>query len=113
MPTRIKTIKPATVNTTPDSRPSPARRGYGRSWQRSRAAYLADNVWCVVCLARGLYVAAEEVDHIIPHKGDAELFADPDNWQSLCAPCHSFKTATEDGGFGRASGQTEAAGRDT
>jgi 5-methylcytosine-specific restriction protein A len=46
-------------------------------------------------------VAANEVDHIKPHKGDMALFWDSSNWQSLCKPCHSAKTATEDGGFGR------------
>ena len=43
---------------------------------------------------------AREVDHIEPHKGDDTLFWDQDNWQPLCKPCHSRKTATEDGGFG-------------
>lgn len=45
--------------------------------------------------------AVYAVDHIIPHKGDPELFWDQDNWQSLCKPHHDRKTATEDGGFGR------------
>nr|WP_313208501.1 HNH endonuclease [Stenotrophomonas geniculata] len=26
--------------------------------------------------------------------------ADGSNWQTLCVPCHSTKTAREDGGFG-------------
>jgi 5-methylcytosine-specific restriction protein A len=30
------------------------------------------------------------------------LFWDRSNWQGLCHPCHSAKTATEDGGFGNA-----------
>jgi 5-methylcytosine-specific restriction endonuclease McrA len=38
--------------------------------------------------ASGQAVEANTVDHITPHKGDAELF-----WkgelQSLCGPCHS------------------------
>jgi 5-methylcytosine-specific restriction protein A len=47
--------------------------------------------------------AATVVDHIIPHQGDMTLFWDADsNWQSLCKTCHDRKTATEDGGFGRA-----------
>lgn len=44
---------------------------------------------------------ASIVDHIIPHKGDKQLFWDRDNWQPLCKKHHDRKTATEDGGFGR------------
>lgn len=39
--------------------------------------------------ARGEVVAAVIVDHIIPHKGDMELFWDESNWQGLCVSCHS------------------------
>ena len=46
-------------------------------------------------------VAATLTDHIVPHKGDMKLFWDSANHQSLCHDCHSFKTAREDGGFGR------------
>ena len=35
------------------------------------------------------------VDHIIPHKGNLELFWDEDNLQALCKPCHDRKTAKE------------------
>jgi 5-methylcytosine-specific restriction protein A len=47
-----------------------------------------------------LVVVATDVDHIVPHKNDMTLFWDKANWQSLCGPCHSTKTAGEDGGFG-------------
>jgi 5-methylcytosine-specific restriction protein A len=46
-------------------------------------------------------VLATQTDHIVPHRGNMKLFWDPKNWQSLCEGCHSYKTATEDGGFGR------------
>ncbi|HWL55465.1 MAG TPA: HNH endonuclease [Paracoccus sp. (in: a-proteobacteria)] len=29
------------------------------------------------------------VDHIKPHRGDKALFWNWNNWQALCAPCHS------------------------
>lgn len=45
------------------------------------------------------------VDHIRPHKSNYDLFWDPNNWQSMCDPCHSKKTATEDGGFGNRARQ--------
>ena len=38
---------------------------------------------------------AKEVDHIIPHRGDMQLFWDVANWQGLCKSCHSKKTAQE------------------
>jgi 5-methylcytosine-specific restriction protein A len=50
-------------------------------------------------------VAAADLDHIIPHKGDMTLFWDPTNWQGLCKGCHSRKTATEDSSFASHSKQ--------
>ena len=38
------------------------------------------------------------VDHIIPHKGDKQLFWDESNWQPMCETHHNIKTATEDRG---------------
>lgn len=43
---------------------------------------------------------AEVVDHIQPHKGDTDLFHDPDNWQALCKQCHdSLKKQIESRGY--------------
>ena len=42
-------------------------------------------------------MAAQVVDHIIPHRGDPSLMWDESNWQSLCKPCHDSKTAGEGG----------------
>lgn len=50
-----------------------------------------------------LVVGATLTDHIEPHKGDRQLFWDPNNHQSGCKACHDLKTATEDGGFGRSA----------
>ncbi|WP_414155729.1 HNH endonuclease [Pseudomonas sp. BNK-43-a] len=83
-------------------RESSTSRGYGYKWQQARAGYLAKHPLCIRCQARGLVVAATDVDHIVPHKGDMTVFWDRSNWQALCAPCHSAKTAGEDGGFGNA-----------
>lgn len=35
------------------------------------------------------------VDHIIPHKGNWELFVDLGNLQGLCEECHNRKTREE------------------
>lgn len=55
---------------------------------------------CAECARNGVSMPARVVDHVIPHKGDKELFWNQDNWQSLCVPCHATKSAKEDGGFG-------------
>lgn len=83
------------------ARETAAQRGYDSRWQKARDGYLRSHPLCVHCERAGRVVAANEVDHIVPHKGDMVLFWDNSNWQSLCKSCHSLKTATEDGGFGR------------
>lgn len=82
-------------------RESASKRGYGRRWQVSSKAFLANHPFCVRCLERGIHEPATVVDHITPHKGNQTLFWDKNNWQPLCKSCHDRKTATEDGGFGR------------
>ena len=75
-------------------------RGYDSRWDKARRYYLKRHPLCVICLANDKTTAANEVDHIIPHKGDKELFWDSGNWQALCKSCHSKKTAKEDGRWG-------------
>ena len=77
------------------------KRLYGNRWQRARKHYLAGHPLCIQCLAEDRLVPATEVDHILPHKGDQQLFWDEMNWQALCKPCHSRKTAKEDGRWGQ------------
>lgn len=76
-------------------------RGYNTRWQKARRIYLNNHPFCKRCLDSGIYTPATVVDHIIPHKGDKDLFWEQSNWQPLCKRCHDRKTATEDGGFGR------------
>lgn len=70
-------------------------------WKAVRRAVLIERPFCVECMKQGRYTPAEVVDHIRPHKGDAQLFFDTTNLQPLCKACHDRKTASEDGGFGR------------
>ena len=72
-------------------------------WVRERGAFLRAHPLCEECRRQGRITPASQVDHIRPHRGDAGLFWDQGNWQSLCAACHSRKTAAEDGGFGHAA----------
>jgi len=77
------------------TRESSTKRGYGYKWKKARDGFLKHNPLCVQCLREGLTVAAGVVDHIVPHKGDMNLFWDRSNWQALCAPCHNRKSAME------------------
>jgi hypothetical protein len=49
-----------------------------------------------MCKAAGRTVAAAVVDHVVPHRGDAALFWDPDNLQSLCKPHHDGSKQSEE-----------------
>ena len=62
---------------------------YGARWAKRRAAFLQDNPFCVFCRERERTELATVVDHIIPHRGDMELFWDEENWQPLCGTCHN------------------------
>jgi 5-methylcytosine-specific restriction protein A len=85
-----RTLKPLV-----STRPNAYRRGYNRRWQRARKHYLQRHPLCVTCQTVDETVAATVVDHIIPHRGDQELFWNQGNWQSLCKRCHDKKTARE------------------
>jgi 5-methylcytosine-specific restriction protein A len=75
-----------------------SERGYDARWRRERAAFIvrqfaAGHLLCPTC-GRPFYNASDvEVDHKIPHRGNAQLFWDQSNWQMLHKPCHSAKTA--------------------
>ena len=71
-------------------------RGYDERWIKERSAYLARNRECLGCKAVGLSITADVVDHIIPHRGDPNLFWDFSNWQPACYWHHnSIKAALE------------------
>ena len=73
-------------------RGSACERGYNAQWRKARAAFLAHHPLCVACKAEGVIKDARVVDHIVPHRGDDELFEDRGNWQGLCDHCHNRKT---------------------
>ena len=88
---RIKSTNGNSELTT--SRGSASERGYDKRWERARKVFLAEHPMCADCLRRGWYTPATVVDHIVPHKGDQDLFWDDRNWQPLCKACHDRKTA--------------------
>ena len=53
-------------------------------WKRMRVAHLTENPFCARC--GGFATLAH---HKIEHKGDARLFYDAGNLESLCAMCHN------------------------
>ena len=78
------------------NRGSASKRGYDNRWQKYRKSFLEQNPLCVICEREGNAKVATVVDHIIPHKGDQELFWDSNNHQPLCEFHHNQKTARED-----------------
>jgi hypothetical protein len=70
---------------------------YNRArWVRMRTAQLMREPLCRMHRELGQLVSATVADHVKPHRGDEELFFDPDNLQSLCKRCHdAHKQAQE------------------
>lgn len=93
----------------PECMPATQKRGVDRpcralyrtsAWRKLRAEHLTREPWCRMHEARGEHVAAGHVDHIKAHRGNAALFFDRGNLQSLCARCHnSIKQSHERGRF--------------
>ena len=77
------------------SRNSNTKSPYGGTWNKARKMFLNENPLCIECMREGVTRAGTEVDHIIPHHGNYELFWDQSNWESLCNHHHSQKTMTE------------------
>ena len=76
------------------ARESASSRGYGSKWQKARARFLEKHPLCAECLRVKRLTPATVVDHIIPHRGDQQLFWDEQNWQPLCKSCHDRKTGS-------------------
>lgn len=92
MPTKAPTARKVSalpIHRRPDREIADAR-GYDWRWRKARHVRLQAHPLCVCCLANGHVEPATVLDHIKPHDGDQTLFWDADNWQSLCARCHSY-----------------------
>ena len=106
---RLKSLKPRVqvlgsrlAALVPGSWRSEKKAGKGRFYDlriwrdQIRPQKLRRDPLCEDCLEVGLTVIATEVDHV---DGDEWNNAD-ENHRSLCKPCHSAKTARENGSFG-------------
>ena len=71
-----------------------------KRWQRLRAHQLAKHPYCQCPHHVDCKVPAVVVDHKKPHRGDARLFFDPNNLQSMTKSCHdSVKQKFEKSGY--------------
>lgn len=71
-----------------------------------RAQQLSRQPLCERCYKRGRIVPATVANHKTPHKGDYSLFADPENLESTCKPCHDGEVQSEERtGFSKAIGE--------
>lgn len=77
-----------------NARENATTRGYDAKWRASRKRYLRRFPLCLECQRNGKLVPATVVDHILPHRGDEDLFWDESNWQPLCKHCHDRKTGS-------------------
>lgn len=82
-------------------RGSPTSRGYQTpAWEWLRRQVFLRDLWtCQTCGNSVEGKGEAHCDHIVAkEKGGKDEMG---NLQTLCARCHSRKTAVEDGGFGR------------
>ena len=84
-------VRQAFYNHSPES-----HKLYDRKvWQTLRLQTFQKYPSCVCCKQQGKIVKATDIDHVIPHRGDYELFTDLDNLWALCQDCHHIKTGFE------------------
>jgi len=65
-------------------------------WRRLRAEVLAADPLCWYCQEANKIIAADTVDHIVPHKGDETLFWERSNLRSCCTSCHNHLASIKD-----------------
>ncbi|MGK2287233.1 HNH endonuclease [Pedomonas sp. V897] len=92
-----------------DRRLTAAQRGYDAAWRRLRDAVIVERgLRCDQCKRIGALWMRDatptmpvlEVDHIISVAERPDLRLEPSNLRVLCRPCHSRRTA-RDQGFAR------------
>jgi len=73
-------------------------------WQKVRKAVLRRDPLCTIAVLCGGTAGSTVVDHIVParvHCATGGSFWDKRNLQGSCKRCHDYKTAKEDGAFGK------------
>lgn len=69
-----------------------------KAWLNARTAQLSKEPLCARCLTMGVVTQGEHIDHVIPHRRDHTKFH-TGVLQTLCAPCHTYKTQQEANGI--------------
>lgn len=59
------------------------------AWKRNRLEQLRKQPLCERCLTRGVYTLANVAHHVVPHKGDYNLFWNGE-LASSCESCHNI-----------------------
>lgn len=64
-----------------------------RRWQRASRQFLKAHPLCVDPFETHgeRSTLSECTDHVVPHRGNYDLFWNPANWQALCRACNSRK----------------------
>ena len=77
-----------------EARPNADERAWYSSqrWQRVRAVVLVEEPWCLECERQGVREPNTDVDHRVPHRGEARLFWDRANLNGKCHRHHAMKT---------------------
>lgn len=80
----------------------------GKRWRRLRKQVLSEHPMCQCPHCKGANLQANVVDHITPHRGEARLFWNRKNLQSMNKQCHDkYKQSQERGGNGFDAGSDE------
>jgi hypothetical protein len=67
-------------------------------WQAHRQLVLSRSPICAACILDGIVTPATEVDHVFPWSQIGQQAFYLNIFQSLCKPCHTYKTAQEQRG---------------
>jgi len=74
----------------------PSSWNYDSRWRKLRQMHIAKQPLCVRCERDGRVTPAQEVDHIVPWRGNTTLLRATWNLQSLCRSCHHKKTRSDE-----------------
>ena len=91
------------VGVAREPRVSAYHRGYTKRWAKASLAFRVRYPLCGMrpggqapvmsqCHDDGRVTAAQQTDHVIPHRGDVGLFWNEANWQALCHACGARKS---------------------
>jgi 5-methylcytosine-specific restriction protein A len=75
--------------------PKSAGVTYDSRWAKLRGMHRRREPLCRACQRQGRIKPVQEVDHVIPFRGNPHLMLADWNLQSLCRSCHARKSANE------------------